>query len=143
MCIPNFNFLAQFEGEIIEEQHFFEVKKGGKPHNSPPEWLSGFIFWYDTQLLIFYRLAEKGANFACLTPQHFTSKLKQNWILIQESWEPQKAHLTLLLNIHTKFQLPNSIWRGQWKWKNTIKPLLLGWEGLKWGWIVETLKRHI
>ena len=34
--IYNFIFLAQFGGEIGEEQHFFEVKKRGKPHISPP-----------------------------------------------------------------------------------------------------------
>ena len=31
---------------------------------------------------------------------------------IQKSWELQKAHLGLLHNIRTKFQLPSSIWRG-------------------------------
>ena len=31
MYILNFNFLAQFGGEIEEEQNFFEVKKEGNP----------------------------------------------------------------------------------------------------------------
>ena len=31
MYILNLKFLAQFGGEIGEEQHFFEVKKGGNP----------------------------------------------------------------------------------------------------------------
>ena len=31
MYIPNFNYLAQFGGEIEKELHFFKVKKGGIP----------------------------------------------------------------------------------------------------------------
>ena len=29
-----------------------------------------------------------------------------------KSREPQNAHLGPLLNVHTRFQLPNSVWKG-------------------------------
>ena len=60
MYIPNFNFLAQFGGELGEEYNFFDVKE---PH-------IGLIFEYVIQLLIFCRFTQKGANFTFLTPQH-------------------------------------------------------------------------
>ena len=84
MYIPNFNFLVQFVEEIGEEQLFFEVKKGRNPHICPPNWLGELIFRYVMQLLIFYRLAQKRANFLFFRP-HTTlfSKLRHDWILTQ------------------------------------------------------------
>ena len=111
MYIPNFNFLGQFGGELGEEQHFFEVRNGGKPHIFPPNWLRWLIFGYVIQLQIFYQLAKKGTTFAFLTPQHPLPQIGANWILTPKSWKSQKAHLGLLPNIHNKFQLPTSIWR--------------------------------
>ena len=39
-----FNFLAQLEEEIGEQQHFFRVEKGEILHISPPNGLWGLIF---------------------------------------------------------------------------------------------------
>ena len=70
MYISNFNFLAQTEGEIGDEQHFFKVSKAWKPYIPLPNLLGGLIFGYVIPLLIFYRMTEKKANFALLTTQH-------------------------------------------------------------------------
>ena len=45
MYTPNFYFLAQFGGEIGEEQHFYKVKKLGNPRVSTPNRLKGLIFY--------------------------------------------------------------------------------------------------
>ena len=74
--VPNFNFLAQFRGKMKEEQHFFGDQKRGEPHITSPNWLGGLIFGYVIQLLILYRLAEKGTNFAFLIPQHRLPKIE-------------------------------------------------------------------
>ena len=67
-------FLVQLPSSIWrgdkEEQHYFEVKKRGNPHISPPNWLGWLIFGYVAQLLIFYRLVWKRSIFAFSTPQH-------------------------------------------------------------------------
>ena len=49
------------------------------------------------------------------------------------SWNPQNLHLKLLLNLHTKFQVPSSIWRevmrgtkSEIKGKNDQKTTFLG-----------------
>ena len=43
MYIPNFNFLSQLGGDLGEEQHFFEVKRGG---NSISPLLIGLGDWF-------------------------------------------------------------------------------------------------
>ena len=50
MYKPNLDFLAQFGGEIGEEQLFFKVKKEKTPHIFPPNWLRrfGFLICYTT-----------------------------------------------------------------------------------------------
>ena len=90
----------------------FWGQKWGKTHISPPNWLRGSIFGYVIQLQIIYQLAKKG-QFLRLWPLSTSStKLGHDRILTPKSWTSQKAHLGLLLNIHNKFQLPSSIWRG-------------------------------
>ena len=42
--IQSFNFLAQLEWELGEEQPFFEVKKRENLHISPPNWPKRLIF---------------------------------------------------------------------------------------------------
>ena len=71
MHIPNFSFLAQFGGQLCEEQTQ-KIRRPGQTTTS--EGLSG---------------GDMGLK----------------------SRDPQKVHLGHLLNVHTCFQLPSSIWR--------------------------------
>ena len=68
LYIPNFNFLAQFGGELCRGPN----SKNGRNEKTRPK-------------------------------NHGEIGLK--------SWDSQKAYLELLLNVHTKFQLPSPIWR--------------------------------
>ena len=61
--IPSFNNLAQFGGEIEEENPFFKVEKGKTSHIPPPNRPRRLIFGYDTQLCTAYRWAQKGTIF--------------------------------------------------------------------------------
>ena len=93
-------------GEIGKEQHFFKVKKGEIPISPLLIDLGGWFFdmiynfWFSIgwfkkeQILRFWPLITLLVNWG------------HNWILKQKSREPQNAHLGLLLNIHTEFQLP-------------------------------------
>ena len=76
MYVPNFNFLAQFEGETGEKQHFFEVKKVKEsPYLPPPPIdLSGWFldmlynFWFFVnwlkkgKILRFWPLSTRSPN---------------------------------------------------------------------------------
>ena len=113
MYIPNFSFLAQFGGEMVEEQHFFRSKGGGNP-------ISPFLIdvggWFLDMLYNFWFSIDwrKERTIFCDFDHLVLPFL--NWG-ITEFWPqnvetPYKAHPALLFDIHNKIQLPSSIWRG-------------------------------
>ena len=76
--------------------------------NLPPNWL-----WILIQILIFYQLTEKRANFEFLTPQHPLPQIG-TWLNFdpKQLKSPKSTSSGLLLNIHNKFPFPSWIWRG-------------------------------
>ena len=99
MNIPNFKFYPNLEGEIEEEQHFFKLQKGETPISPLLIDLEG---WFFHMIYNFWFTGLKKGKFCVVdfsTPP--PPKLGHNWILTQKSWEPQKAHVGLLLHVHT------------------------------------------
>ena len=84
-------------------------------------------------------------------PKNHSLATVKGWMRLKsQDPPPPKAHLRPLQNVHTCFQLPCSIWRGLMretnsknKKKTTKKSLFCDSQGMKWGWKVETSKKHI
>ena len=152
MYIPNFNFLAQFGGELGGDSTFLRSKIGGNPISFL---LSDLGSWC-LNMLYSYRFSirwPKKNNFCVSDP---SAPPPSNWG-ITEFWpqkvENTKRHILDSYSIYiTNFNfLPvfgRELYEEQTREMNKMeksikKSLSWDWKGLKWGWKVETPKRHI
>ena len=95
MHIPNFIFLALFEGEIGRNSTFLRSKRGRNPIFPLPIDLRELIFCYVIQILFSCRLAEKRVIFAFFDPSLPPSP---NWVITEFWSQVIPTHIYLILN---------------------------------------------